>query len=180
LDYIRHNDTSVLPVTNSSITEIAFRLLESYLKKLEKPFDSTLHRDVTLEILANKIALPRWLVDSYKKINVAQLIHCYLRYGDWEEATDLVTRVIDAALGRVPASEFDPSIHKVDAFEPIPVIPYTVIDMLCHQMELRFEMDNDPEKERLLKVLNTHINDYCIRVIETRQEREAYLQDFAN
>ncbi|CAG7728027.1 unnamed protein product [Allacma fusca] len=180
LDYIRHNDTSVLPVTNSSITEIAFRLLESYLKKLEKPFDSTLHRDVTLEILANKIALPRWLIDSYKKINVAQLIHCYLRYGDWEEATDLAVRVIDAALGRVPASEFDPSIHKVDTFEPIPVIPYTVIDMLCHQMELRFEMDNDPEKEKLLKILNTHIDDYCIRVIETRQERAAYMQDFVN
>ena len=91
-----------------------------------------------------------------QKINVSQLIHCYIRYGDWEEATDLATRVIDAALGIVPASEFDPSIHKVDAFEPIPWIPYTVIDMLYHQMELRFELDNDPVKEKvrysLLKV----------------------------
>jgi len=173
-DYIRHNDISNLPVSNASTTEIALRLLESYLKRLEKPNDSTLHRDVAMEILAYEVALPQWLIDSYKIRNVAQLIHCYIRFGDWKEATELANKAMDAALGRCPDSEFDPTIRKVDVYEPNPIIPYTVIDMLQHQMELRYEIDGDPEKGVLLKSLADHISDYCTRVIETRRERHEF------
>jgi hypothetical protein len=48
------------------VIELAFRLLKSYLEKLEKPLESELHMEVAMKFIAADIELPQWLLASYK------------------------------------------------------------------------------------------------------------------
>ena len=82
---------------------------------------------------------------------MSQLISCYVRYGDWEEATNIVLDVLDAALGRRDTKEFDPSIQTVTSYLAQPIIPYTVIEDLANQMFVRV-----PEEPKLAEVEITY------------------------
>ncbi len=135
---------------------------------------------------------------------MSQLLSCYLRFGDWEEATTIALDVLDAALGRRNTSEFDPSIQTITSYLPMPIIPYTVIEDLANQMNVRIE--EQPELEEVsthhyemfnvlksfyyplfrfqchfylyvlqfVNSLKARCDDFVIRVIETRQERQMF------
>jgi len=57
---------SDLAISTPKLSEIALRLLQSYLKKLEKPGASDLHQEVTLQFLGADIEIPQWVLESYK------------------------------------------------------------------------------------------------------------------
>jgi hypothetical protein len=168
-EYTKYLDVSELPTTGTNVIELTFMLLQNFIKKLEKPRETYIHQDVALEFLSYSLNLPRWLVDSYKQRDSAQLLNCYLRYGEWEEATAFAADIIDAALGRRNANDFDPSIQTVTAYVADPVIPYTAIDELAAELQARGT--NDTKCQQLYRSLKDRCDDFVIRVNETRQER---------
>jgi len=168
-EYVRFLDVSELPNSGTSVVEMALMILQNYVKKYEKPKETYVHQEVALEFLSYNINLPRWLLDSYKKRDAAQLLNCYLRYGELEEATTLAVDIVDATLGRRDAKEFDPSIETVTPHLADPILPYTMIDLLA--ADLTAKKEKEPRCEELLNTLKRRCDDYVIRVNETRRER---------
>lgn len=78
------------------------------------------------------------------------LLHCLLRYGEWEAATDLSLKVIDATLGRCLTTEFDYTIKKLSAYDAdLPQIPMTNINILSGT--LKRDMPKDPFLQEVRK-----------------------------
>lgn len=174
-DYIRHVDMSDLPNGNSDVLELALRILQNYLVICSVERDSTLFEKVTLKLLSYEIQLPQWLIDEYKRRNIAEFLRCYMRYGLWEDAADLVLKMIDAILGRRPQEEFDPSIQKISAYDPVePVLPFTDVNILANELQVR------SRTSRSISLLHQTLTDrvalFCERVLECTVERKSLYQ----
>lgn len=76
-----------------------------------------------------------------QKRNVRQLLNCLLRYGEWEKGTQLSLKVLDAALGRVRSDEFDGTVNKISAYDPVEpaTLPFSDINRLATELLHRAE-----------------------------------------
>nr|XP_026254896.1 nuclear pore complex protein Nup160 [Urocitellus parryii] len=91
--------SSVITTKESSATDEAWRLLSTYLDRY-KVQNNLYHHCVINKLLSHGVPLPNWLINSYKKVDAAELLRLYLNYDLLEEAVDLVSEYVDAVLGK--------------------------------------------------------------------------------
>ncbi|ERE70222.1 nuclear pore complex protein [Cricetulus griseus] len=91
--------SSVITTKESSATDEAWRLLSTYLERY-KVQNNLYHHCVINKLLSHGVPLPNWLINSYKKVDAAELLRLYLNYDLLEEAVELVSEYVDAVLGK--------------------------------------------------------------------------------
>ncbi|ETE72717.1 Nuclear pore complex protein, partial [Ophiophagus hannah] len=127
-DWLAANQlSSVITTKKNSATDEAWRLLASYLDKY-KSENSPYHRCVINKLLSHGVPLPNWLINSYKKVDAAELLRLYLNYDLLEEAVDLVLEYVDALLGK--GHDYFGIEFPLSATTPIVWLPYSAIDQL--------------------------------------------------
>ncbi len=102
-----------------------------------------------------------------------------MRYGQWQEATDLAVEMFDAILGRISREKFDQSIQKISAYDPVePVLPFNDINILVNELLVRSRKPQEqgqisPHNLGLLhKTLKERAGFFCDRVLECSAERQ--------
>ncbi|XP_020647772.3 nuclear pore complex protein Nup160 isoform X1 [Pogona vitticeps] len=122
---------SVITTKETSATDEAWRLLSYYLDKY-KCQNSPYHRCVINKLLSHGVPLPNWLINSYKKVDAAELLRLYLNYDLLEEAVDLVLEYVDALLGK--GHDYFGIEFPLSATTPIVWLPYSAIDQLLQAL----------------------------------------------
>ncbi|XP_067406756.1 nuclear pore complex protein Nup160 isoform X2 [Emydura macquarii macquarii] len=122
---------SVITTKESSATDEAWRLLSSYLDKY-KSQNHLYHHCVINKLLSHGVPLPNWLINSYKKVDAAELLRLYLNFALLEEAADLVLEYVDALLGK--GHEHFGIERPLSAIAPMVWLPYSAIDQLLHAL----------------------------------------------
>uniref|UniRef100_A0A8C8SMP3 Nucleoporin 160 n=1 Tax=Pelusios castaneus TaxID=367368 RepID=A0A8C8SMP3_9SAUR len=122
---------SVITTKESSATDEAWRLLSSYLDRY-KSQNHLYHHCVINKLLSHGVPLPNWLINSYKKVDVAELLRLYLNYALLEEAADLVLEYVDALLGK--GNEHFGIERPLSSIAPVVWLPYSAIDQLLQAL----------------------------------------------
>ncbi|XP_068947747.1 nuclear pore complex protein Nup160 [Petaurus breviceps papuanus] len=123
--------SSVITTKESSATDEAWRLLSSYLEK-HKCQNNLYHHCVINKLLSHGAPLPSWLINSYKKVDAAELLRLYLNYDLLEEAVDLVSEYVDAVLGK--GHQYFGIEFPLSATSPMVWLPYSAIDQLLQSL----------------------------------------------
>ncbi|XP_026220910.1 nuclear pore complex protein Nup160 isoform X2 [Anabas testudineus] len=119
--------SSVVNTKESSATDEAWRLLESYLDRYPS-CNGQHYRCVINKLLSHGIPLPDWLIKSYKAVDAASLLRLYLNFDLLEAAAELVLEYIDALLGR--GHQYFGLERPLSATSSAAWLPYTSIDQL--------------------------------------------------
>nr|XP_060628620.1 nuclear pore complex protein Nup160 [Anolis sagrei ordinatus] len=131
-DWLAANQfSSVITTKETSAPDEAWRLLSSYLDKYKCP-NSPYHRCVINKLLSHGVPLPNWLINSYKKVDPAELLRLYLNYDLLEEAAELVLEYVDAILGK--GHDYFGIEFPLSATTPIVWLPYSAIDQLLQAL----------------------------------------------
>ncbi|XP_008169917.2 nuclear pore complex protein Nup160 isoform X1 [Chrysemys picta bellii] len=131
-DWLAANQlSSVITTKESSATDEAWRLLSSYLDRY-KSQNHLYHHCVINKLLSHGVPLPNWLINSYKKVDAAELLRLYLNYALLEEAVDLVLEYVDALLGK--GHEHFGIERPLSAIAPMVWLPYSAIDQLLQAL----------------------------------------------
>ncbi|XP_039392857.1 nuclear pore complex protein Nup160 isoform X2 [Mauremys reevesii] len=131
-DWLAANQlSSVITTKESSATDEAWRLLASYLDRY-KSQNHLYHHCVINKLLSHGVPLPNWLINSYKKVDAAELLRLYLNYALLEEAVDLVLEYVDALLGK--GHEHFGIECPLSAIAPMVWLPYSAIDQLLQAL----------------------------------------------
>ncbi|XP_019512035.1 PREDICTED: nuclear pore complex protein Nup160 [Hipposideros armiger] len=123
--------SSVITTKESSATDEAWRLLSTYLERHQVQ-NNLYHHCVINKLLAHGVPLPNWLINSYKKVDAAELLRLYLNYDLLEEAVDLVSEYVDAVLGK--GHQYFGIEFPLSATAPMVWLPYSSIDQLLHAL----------------------------------------------
>ncbi|KAF6333768.1 nucleoporin 160 [Rhinolophus ferrumequinum] len=123
--------SSVITTKESSSTDEAWRLLSTYLER-HKVQNNLYHHCVIQKLLAHGVPLPNWLINSYKKVDAAELLRLYLNYDLLEEAVDLVSEYVDAVLGK--GHQYFGIEFPLSATAPMVWLPYSSIDQLLQAL----------------------------------------------
>ncbi|KAM6159346.1 nuclear pore complex protein Nup160 isoform 1-T1 [Rhynchocyon petersi] len=123
--------SSVITTKDSSATDEAWRLLSTYLERY-KVQNNLYHYCVINKLLSHGVPLPNWLINSYKKVDAAELLRLYLNYDLLEEAVDLVSEYVDAVLGK--GHQYFGIEFPLSATAPMVWLPYSSIDQLLHAL----------------------------------------------
>ncbi|KAG3285305.1 hypothetical protein H1C71_008902 [Ictidomys tridecemlineatus] len=115
----------------SSATDEAWRLLSTYLDRY-KVQNNLYHHCVINKLLSHGVPLPNWLINSYKKVDAAELLRLYLNYDLLEEAVDLVSEYVDAVLGK--GHQYFGIEFPLSATAPMVWLPYSSIDQLLQAL----------------------------------------------
>lgn len=78
---------------------MAWKLLETYLRRYEEPNLTELHKAICRKLIKMKCYLPQWLYISYKKRNAGELLRLLHESGRLDEAVQLAKDYILAAMG---------------------------------------------------------------------------------
>ncbi|XP_036283000.1 nuclear pore complex protein Nup160 isoform X1 [Pipistrellus kuhlii] len=119
--------SSVITTKESSATDEAWRLLSTYLERY-KVQNNLYHHCVINKLLSHGVPLPNWLINSYKKVDAAELLRLYLNYDLLEEAVELVSEYVDAVLGK--GHQYFGIEFPLSATAPMVWLPYSSIDQL--------------------------------------------------
>ncbi|XP_036116122.1 nuclear pore complex protein Nup160 [Molossus molossus] len=119
--------SSVITTKESSATDEAWRLLSTYLERY-KVQNNLYHHCVIKKLLSHGVPLPNWLINSYKKVDAAELLRLYLNYDLLEEAVELVSEYVDAVLGK--GHQYFGIEFPLSATAPMVWLPYSSIDQL--------------------------------------------------
>ncbi|XP_048709909.2 nuclear pore complex protein Nup160 isoform X3 [Caretta caretta] len=131
-DWLAANQlSSVITTKESSAIDEAWRLLSSYLDRY-KSQNHLYHHCVINKLLSHGVPLPNWLINSYKKVDAAELLRLYLNYALLEEAVDLVLEYVDALLGK--GHEHFGIERPLSAIAPMVWLPYSAIDQLLQAL----------------------------------------------
>ncbi|XP_037694406.1 nuclear pore complex protein Nup160 [Choloepus didactylus] len=114
-----------------SATDEAWRLLSTYLERY-KVQNNLYHHCVISKLLSHGVPLPNWLINSYKKVDAAELLRLYLNYDLLEEAVDLVSEYVDAVLGK--GHQYFGIEFPMSATAPLVWLPYSSIDQLLQTL----------------------------------------------
>ncbi|KAF3822068.1 hypothetical protein GH733_007442 [Mirounga leonina] len=114
-----------------SATDEAWRLLSTYLERY-KVQNNLYHHCVINKLLSHGVPLPNWLINSYKKVDAAELLRLYLNYDLLEEAVDLVSEYVDAVLGK--GHQYFGIEFPLSATAPMVWLPYSSIDQLLQAL----------------------------------------------
>ncbi|KAM9301868.1 nuclear pore complex protein Nup160 [Gastrophryne carolinensis] len=150
--------SSVVTTKESSATDEAWRLLTCYLEKYQ-PENNLYHRCVINKLLSHGVPLPSWLINSYKKMDSADLLRLYLKYDLLEEAADLVMHYVDAVLGK--GHQYFGIELPLSAVSPMVWLPYSSIDHLLQALE---ENCNSQHNRDLLDKLKAKLDEYFLRL----------------
>ncbi|XP_030189635.1 nuclear pore complex protein Nup160 [Lynx canadensis] len=123
--------SSVITTKESSATDEAWRLLSTYLERY-KVRNNLYHHCVINKLLSHGVPLPNWLINSYKKVDAAELLRLYLNYDLLEEAVDLVSEYVDAVLGK--GHQYFGIEFPLSATAPMVWLPYSSIDQLLQAL----------------------------------------------
>ncbi|XP_035961017.1 nuclear pore complex protein Nup160 isoform X2 [Halichoerus grypus] len=123
--------SSVISTKESSATDEAWRLLSTYLERY-KVQNNLYHHCVINKLLSHGVPLPNWLINSYKKVDAAELLRLYLNYDLLEEAVDLVSEYVDAVLGK--GHQYFGIEFPLSATAPMVWLPYSSIDQLLQAL----------------------------------------------
>uniref|UniRef100_A0A8C5L5G5 Nucleoporin 160 n=1 Tax=Jaculus jaculus TaxID=51337 RepID=A0A8C5L5G5_JACJA len=123
--------SSVITTKESSATDEAWRLLSTYLERY-KAQNNLYHQCVINKLLSHGVPLPNWLINSYKKVDAAELLRLYLNYDLLEEAVDLVSEYVDAVLGK--GHQYFGIEFPLSATAPLVWLPYSSIDHLLQAL----------------------------------------------
>ncbi|XP_045147051.1 nuclear pore complex protein Nup160, partial [Echinops telfairi] len=123
--------SSVITTKESSATDEAWRLLSTYLDRYQVQ-NNLYHHCVINKLLSHGVPLPNWLINSYKKVDAAELLRLYLNYDLLEEAVDLVSEYVDAVLGK--GHQYFGIEFPLSATAPMVWLPYSAIDQLLHTL----------------------------------------------
>ncbi|NXF41186.1 NU160 protein, partial [Nyctibius bracteatus] len=165
-DWLAANQLSALVTTKeSSATDEAWRLLSAYLERYPSQ-NSLYHRCVINKLLAHGIPLPNWLINSYKKVDAAQLLRLYLNYDLLEEAVELVLEYVDAVLGK--GHQYFGIEFPLSATAPMVWLPYTAIDQLLQALR---ESTTNHHNVVLYQKLHDKMEDYQQKVSLATRDR---------
>ncbi|VVC32071.1 Hypothetical protein CINCED_3A016039 [Cinara cedri] len=81
--------------------QIAWDFLETLVNRYEEKEKTLLHYHVADELLRHKAFLPNWLIRTYKKINVSELLQLYLSYGELINCSDLIFGLIEEEMAGI-------------------------------------------------------------------------------
>lgn len=123
--------SSVITTKESSATDEAWKLLSTYLERY-KVQNNLYHHCVINKLLSHGVPLPNWLINSYKKVDAAELLRLYLNYDLLEEAVDLVSEYVDAVLGK--GHQYFGIEFPLSATAPMVWLPYSSIDQLLQAL----------------------------------------------
>ncbi|EGW03960.1 Nuclear pore complex protein Nup160 [Cricetulus griseus] len=123
--------SSVITTKESSATDEAWRLLSTYLERY-KVQNNLYHHCVINKLLSHGVPLPNWLINSYKKVDAAELLRLYLNYDLLEEAVELVSEYVDAVLGK--GHQYFGIEFPLSATAPMVWLPYSSIDQLLQAL----------------------------------------------
>uniref|UniRef100_A0A8B9YK24 Nucleoporin 160 n=1 Tax=Bos mutus grunniens TaxID=30521 RepID=A0A8B9YK24_BOSMU len=123
--------SSVITTKESSATDEAWRLLSAYLERY-KVQNNLYHHCVINKLLSHGVPLPNWLINSYKKVDAAELLRLYLNYDLLEEAVELVSEYVDAVLGK--GHQYFGIEFPLSATAPMVWLPYSSIDQLLQAL----------------------------------------------
>uniref|UniRef100_A0A8C7EP28 Nucleoporin 160 n=1 Tax=Neovison vison TaxID=452646 RepID=A0A8C7EP28_NEOVI len=123
--------SSVITTKESSATDEAWRLLSTYLERYTVQ-NNLYHHCVINKLLSHGVPLPNWLINSYKKVDAAELLRLYLNYDLLEEAVDLVSEYVDAVLGK--GHQYFGIEFPLSATAPMVWLPYSSIDQLLQAL----------------------------------------------
>uniref|UniRef100_A0A452TV45 Nucleoporin 160 n=1 Tax=Ursus maritimus TaxID=29073 RepID=A0A452TV45_URSMA len=123
--------SSVITTKESSATDEAWRLLSTYLERYQVQ-NNLYHHCVINKLLSHGVPLPNWLINSYKKVDAAELLRLYLNYDLLEEAVDLVSEYVDAVLGK--GHQYFGIEFPLSATAPMVWLPYSSIDQLLQAL----------------------------------------------
>ncbi|XP_067927960.1 nuclear pore complex protein Nup160-like isoform X2 [Watersipora subatra] len=155
----------------SSACDQAWRILRHHLEKHEL-VSTRYHRAVANKLLANDAALPEWLIASYKRRNVAELLRVYTQRDMIEEAVHISAEYLDALTGHTFES-FGLEGPLTGTMMPASVCaPYTSIDFLINMLAGYL---NDPYYEKLHKKLTKAVNHYMHELEEKSRDCERRL-----
>ncbi|XP_046422018.1 nuclear pore complex protein Nup160 homolog [Neodiprion fabricii] len=164
-DWLIHNEIFDKGVSDSNVTNIAWRLLEHLTLKHERDNSSELHKAVTKNLLHHGAFLPQWLMSSYKERNAAEILRLILNSGRLLEANAIALEYIGAVLGR--GKEYFGLTTPLVATSPAVWLPLNTLELLL--LELEHASKTDPmyieSYEELKETLDYYI-ETVIRVSE--------------
>ncbi|XP_072022544.1 nuclear pore complex protein Nup160-like [Amphiura filiformis] len=135
--------------------DIAWRLLRAYLIKYDQEGDHTYYKCVVNRLLSVGFHLPKWLVNTYKKLHAAELLTLYINYDMLEEATYLALEYIDAVMGK--GTEYFGLTTPLRATAPSVWLPYNAIDHLSRALR---DATNEPLLQKLHLSLQNKLRSY--------------------
>ncbi|KAL3841807.1 hypothetical protein ACJMK2_019908 [Sinanodonta woodiana] len=156
---------------NSSVDQ-AWQLLQQYLDRYEdhQSGSAKYHRCVANKLLSHGFSLPTWFVNTYKSLNVAELLRLYIDYDLMYEGVDLVMEYIDAVMDTFKGQ--DCAMFKLrGCLRHMPQsvwLPYTSIDQLLQA--LRDHRMQDMALGELFETLQSKLSVYQ-RQIQTFSEQ---------
>ncbi|XP_076237550.1 nuclear pore complex protein Nup160 [Calliopsis andreniformis] len=132
-DWLIQNDIFDIGLSNTNITNTAWRLLEYLTLKHEKDECSELHKAVARKLLQDGAFIPQWLLISYKKRNAAELLRLMLNTGRILEASDLAVEYINAVLG--DGKEHFGLQTPLTSIAPAVWLPLNTLEVLLYELE---------------------------------------------
>ncbi|XP_062918368.1 nuclear pore complex protein Nup160 isoform X1 [Mobula hypostoma] len=168
-DWLKTNQMpSVIATKESSATNEAWRLLSSYLDRFQSS-SSQYHHCVINKLLSHGVPLPNWLINSYKKEDMAGLLRLYLNYDLLEEAVDLVLEYVDALMGK--GHQYFGIERPLSATAPLIWLPYSAIDQLLQALG---ENPGNLNNMRLCEKLRIKLEDYHQKVEQATRDMNTY------
>ncbi|VDI42582.1 Hypothetical predicted protein [Mytilus galloprovincialis] len=167
-DWLQDNNVTLSCVMqNSSAADMGWSLLQNYLEMYEEK-TSQYHRCVAVKLLSHGFPLPTWLVNSFKKINMSELLKIYIDFDLLEDGVLLTMEYIDAVVDSLTGQERTQFGLKACGTQVSQSswLPYTYIDQLLLGLK-----DNRHERiYELYDTLHTKLLHYFKRV-ETLSEQ---------
>ena len=132
-DWLIQNDIFDIGLSNTNITNTAWRLLEYLTLNHEKDRCSELHKAVSRKLLQEGAFIPQWLLMSYKRRNAAELLRLMLNTGRVLEASDLAVEYINAVLG--DGKEHFGLETSLTSIAPAVWLPLNTLEVLLYELE---------------------------------------------
>ena len=149
-DWLQENSLTLSNVPqNSSAADMGWSLLQNYLERYEEN-TAQYHRCVAIKLLSHGFPLPTWLVNSYKKLNMSELLKIFIDFDLLEDGVILTMEYIDAVMDSFTGQESTKFSLKgcVKHTSQTAWLPYTYLDQLLLGLK-------DPRNERIHELHDT-------------------------
>ncbi|XP_050491820.1 nuclear pore complex protein Nup160 homolog isoform X1 [Bombus huntii] len=164
-DWLIQNDIFDIGLSNTNITNTAWRLLEYLTLKHEKDRYSELHKAVTRKLLQEGAFIPQWLLMSYKKRNAAELLRLMLNAGRILEASELGVEYINAVMGD-GKENFGLKTHLTSVTTPV-WLPLNILEVLLYELK---EVKENPTFSESYQRLQGALQSYEQKVIRVSKD----------
>ncbi|XP_015601122.1 nuclear pore complex protein Nup160 homolog [Cephus cinctus] len=165
-DWLVQNDIFDLGMSDSNVTNVAWKLLEHLTLKHEQERSSELHKGIARKLLRLGAFIPHWLLSFYKKRNPAELLRLILSTGRLLEATELAVDYIKAILGI--GKEYFGLETALLPTAPATWLPLNTLELLL--LELENASLDDPVYIESYKELKQTLDTYIETVVRVSKD----------